>query len=142
MRSEAGFAMLFLAIFYYHYGCPNPSSHIPLQPRRHRSNPLPHTISSFAGEEKDHDETEYVWWGGTEMFIADDEITGCVDLIRGEEPQVCGAISGYRRRISTSVKVSPNGLLCLKRCRLFLRGLGVFLYCVGVRLKRGRGPYI
>jgi hypothetical protein len=61
------------------------------------------------------------------MFIADDEITGCVDLIRGEEPQVCGAISGYRRRISTSVEVFPGGLLCLKRFRFCFRGLGVFL---------------
>jgi len=63
------------------------------------------------------------------MFIADDEITGCVDLIRGEEPQVCGAISGYRRRISTSVEVFPGGFLCLKRFRLCLRGLGGMCWC-------------
>jgi hypothetical protein len=53
----------------------------------------------------------------------------CVDLIRGEEPQVCGAISGYRRRISTSVEVFQVGFCALKRCRLCLRGLGVMCWC-------------
>jgi hypothetical protein len=70
----------------------------------------PPSTSSFAGEDKEHDETECVGWWGSGMFIADDEITGCVDLIRGEEPQVCGDISGYWRRISTSVEVFPGGL--------------------------------
>jgi hypothetical protein len=87
----------------------------------------PPSTSSFAGEDKDHDETEYVRWWGTEMFIADDENTGCADLIRGAKPQVYGAISGYCRRISTSVEVFPGWLLCLKRYRLCLRGKGLFL---------------
>jgi hypothetical protein len=41
----------------------------------------PPSTSSFAREDKDHDETEYVGWWGSEMFIADDEIAGCVGLV-------------------------------------------------------------
>ena len=41
----------------------------------------PPSTSSIAGEDNDYDETEYVGWWGSEMFIADDEITGRVDVI-------------------------------------------------------------